>query len=160
MKYIPKGWKIESDVEPSKIKDFDFVSFLKKGEDYIGGTELQKRAEELNANLGMADAEYLLEHQNLIPAELQDKYLIFAGTVLRDSDGRFRVPCLYWDGGRWVLSFYWLVSGFSDLGRLARGKSLDFRTLLKTDKEVLNDIGYRLKVLEEKFDAVVNALTK
>ncbi len=121
---IPKEWVVVEDVQPSKfqVKDMEMVSFLETGEDYVKGEVMRKRAVGLKANLGLADAKYLLDHQAEIPLEFQNKYIVFPGTVLRGSGGGLHVPCLGWDGDRWVLNFFWVDGGFRDFGRLARSK--------------------------------------
>ena len=103
----------------------DIVEFLKpggllkSGESSVNGEVMKQRAKELNANLGQRHAEYLLEHQELIPNEWRGKYyLVFPGTVWRDSDGRRGVPCLGWDGDGWYLYFSWLGNGWDSDGRL------------------------------------------
>lgn len=40
-------------------------------------------------------------------------------TVLRFLDGRYGVPCLYWDGGFLFLDFYWLDYDWDDSYRFA-----------------------------------------
>ncbi len=122
---IPKGWEIVEDIAPSKfqVKDLEFISFLEKGEEYIGGEVMRQRAVKLKANLGLADAKYLLDHQAEIPAKLRGKkYIVLPGTVLRDSCGDLGVPYLGWGGGRWVLDFCWVDDGFSGRDVLAPSK--------------------------------------
>ncbi|MEK9170410.1 MAG: hypothetical protein AAB674_02065, partial [Patescibacteria group bacterium] len=83
------------------------------------GEVMKQRAKKLNANLGQHHAEYLLEHQDLIPKEWRGKfYLTFPGTVWRDRVGFRDVPCLSWDGGRWCLRFDWLRSVWGSGARL------------------------------------------
>mgnify|MGYP001592610709 CR=1 FL=1 len=119
---IPTGWTIIEDVVPSIKNGRDFITFLEKGESYINGEVMRKRAKKLTANLGLVDAKNDLEHQDNIPVGLRGKYLVYSGTVLRVSGGRLSVPCLFWYGDRWVLRFDWLGSDFHGFGRLARGK--------------------------------------
>ena len=95
------------------VADLDVKKFLCRDEKYISGEELQKRVRGLGAkNLGLHTAEYLLEHQDEMLMAWRGKYLVFLGTELRDSDGRRRVPLLYWDGRRWSLIFLWLGRRF------------------------------------------------
>jgi len=120
---IPKGWLVLEDVEPSKfhVKDLEFISSLEKGEEYIKGEVMRQRAVKLKANLSLCDGKYLLEHQDEIPAKLRGKkYIILSGTLLRVSSDDLSVPCLYWDGVRWVLDFRWLDSVFHGSFCLAR----------------------------------------
>ncbi len=115
------GWEL---VEPGPEfdgKQFvpDLVEFLKSGESSVNGEEMKLRAKKLNAHLGQHHAEYLLDHQDLIPKEWRGRYyLVFPGTVWLGSHGRRRVPCLGWGGGRWSLSFGWLGRGWVGSDRL------------------------------------------
>lgn len=96
------------------------VPFLKDGYDRMNGEEMVRRARfELDANLGQEDAEWLLDNQDKIPAELRNFYLVFTATVWRGQDGGRRVPVLRWGGGRRRLGFGWLGRGFSRGSRLA-----------------------------------------
>jgi hypothetical protein len=115
------GYELGEDVGEAELflpSQLELVSFLKRGflikrgEDYISGEELVKRAKELKANLGQQQAEYLLEHQEEIPEEWQRYCLVFTGTVWRDRHGDRSVPCLGWDGRRWCLSLHWLEFGW------------------------------------------------
>lgn len=119
---IPEEWTVVEDVAPSAfdISKLKPVSFLKSGESSIGGEEMRRRAVKFKANLGLADGKRMLVEQDKIPAEFRDFYIVLSGTVLRDSDGYLRVPDLYFLGGRWVLDFNWLGSGWLDSGRFAR----------------------------------------
>lgn len=120
------GWKFLEDMEfDGNLFVPDIVEFLKPGglmksaESWVSGDTMQARAKELNANLGQRHAEYLLEHQELIPKEWQGKYfLVFPGTVWQDSDGGQRVPCLRWSGGGWYPRFDWLGRNWSGNARL------------------------------------------
>mgnify|MGYP001620111609 CR=1 FL=1 len=108
------GWTLVEDVpfylsgQDGQPFTPDIVEFLKPGESYVNGEVMKRRAKELNAHLGQGHAEYLLEHQELIPKEWRDKFLVFPGTVWRDSVGDRYVPYLYCYGDRWYLSFGWL----------------------------------------------------
>lgn len=118
-----EGWKLLENTSRrlTSITDLEPVSFLKSGESHINGEEMVRRARiELDADYGQEDAEYLLEHQEEIPVELRDFYLVFTGTVWEDSNGYRCVPCLGWNGGRWYLYFYWLGVGWNDNDRLPR----------------------------------------
>lgn len=57
-------WEVVEDVEQMPnldIAKMKFKSFLKNGESYISGDEMRERAVALKCNLGLSDAEYLLE---------------------------------------------------------------------------------------------------
>lgn len=114
------GWTLLEDVLfDGKLFVPDIVEFLKPNESSVNGEVMKLRAKELNAHLGQRHAEYLLEHQDLIPKEWRGKYyLTFPGTVWRGSSGGRVVPCLGWNGGRWCLSFCWLGDGWLSSDRL------------------------------------------
>ena len=126
MKYGDKtkdGWKLLENT-PHRIfstNDLELVSFLKQGESSINGEEMAQRARvELDANYGQEDAEWLLEHQNKIPAEFREYYIVFTGTIWWGSDVHRYVPYLHWRGGRWYLNFYWIDSVWGSSDRLVR----------------------------------------
>lgn len=121
---IPKGLEVIEDVEPSQfqVKDLELVPFLHEGKRPINGDTMRQRAVELNANLGLADAKFVLDHQDEIPVEFRGKYLVFTGTLLRYSGGYPRVAALFWYGSRWCLNFDWLAYDWDARGRLLRCK--------------------------------------
>lgn len=108
------------DVGPriTSVKGLELLPFLKRGESYVNGEVMKKRAEEQNANFGQLDAEWLLEHQSEIPKEFRKYYLAFPGTVRRDSDGSRCVAFLYWSDDQWCLRWDWLGSDWSSGDRL------------------------------------------
>lgn len=118
---IPKGWAVVEDTVPSMfdISKLKPRSFLKNGEDRISGGEMRKRAVKFKATLGLADGKRLLAEQDKIPAEFRGYYIPLPGTILRDSGGGHHVPCLCFDGDRWVLDFCWLGIDWSGCGRFA-----------------------------------------
>jgi len=110
---IPKGWKIIEDVAPSKFKisDLKLAPFMEEGEDYGYGKPVREYSVGFKDNLGLVDAKFILEHQQEIPAEFQNNYLVFSGTVLRNpDDGSRRVACLCWieESLGWSLYWCWL----------------------------------------------------
>src|SRR3989338_10507910 len=67
-----EGWTLSENVSRRLNSAIDGISFLKKGENYINGEEMVRRARtELDANYGQEDAEWLLEHQDQIPTEFR-----------------------------------------------------------------------------------------
>lgn len=94
----------------TSVRDLELVPFLKKGESYVNGEEMVRRARvEFDANYGQEDAEYVLEHEAEIPEEFRSYYLVFSGTVWQDSHGDRDVQYLHWRGRRWYL--YWRLLG-------------------------------------------------
>lgn len=103
------GWFIQRDV-PFDGKQFipGIMGLLKSNESisgYLQSKVLIQRAEELNANLGQHHAEYLLDHQELIPKEWKGYSLVFPGTVWKNQAYSEFVPCLEYGGGGWYLEF-------------------------------------------------------
>ncbi|MDO8496283.1 MAG: hypothetical protein Q7S43_03120 [bacterium] len=116
-----EGWTLLENVPRRLNSIIDGVSFLKGSETSTNGEEMVRRARtEFNASYGQEDAEWLLEHQDKIPAELRKFYLVFPGTIWQDSDGCRGIPCLGWRGGRWILCFGWLGNGWYSGDRLVR----------------------------------------
>ncbi|MFI5260542.1 MAG: hypothetical protein ACHQU0_01990, partial [Candidatus Paceibacteria bacterium] len=109
--HVPDGWKVEEHRKGGQFKfeasqiNLYLSAAQKKGS--IRGKELRKELADkpvLNANvLG-----YLLAKPHLIPKEWKGKSIFFWGTVYRRRGGYLCVRFLYWDGGRWIRSTYWL----------------------------------------------------
>lgn len=118
------GWELVEDTplegEPTLILD----TFLREGESSVVGHTMLERAkegaEERGARAGQLHAERMLEHQEKIPVEWRKFYLVFTGTVWRDSDGDLFVPCLYWDVGKWHLRWFCLGPDWGGFARLVR----------------------------------------
>ncbi len=107
---------VEGETSFSKINQFkQFVLPNGKeleliGENRLNGEEMMRRAKEFNAS-GQHQAEYLLEHQELIPAEEQDHDLIFPETVWWDSNNStMMIPCLWDQHGQRHMGFRWIGS--------------------------------------------------
>lgn len=104
-----EAWQVVEDVQPTsfRIQDVAPSSFLKEGESEITSQEMRRRAVVLDGNMGLVDAKYLLQHQIDIPADWQDCYFVFPGTVLRKStDNHLFIPILiYGTYGGWSLYF-------------------------------------------------------
>lgn len=113
-------WTLLENV-PRRISSvIDAIPFLTSGENSVKGDVMATRAVELDANYGQEDAEWLLEHQDMISAELRNYYLVFPATKWRSPGDLRKVPYLYWSGGRWHLFFDWLGIDFNDFNRLVR----------------------------------------
>lgn len=118
-------WEVVEDVEPSefKVEDLDFVGFLEPGESVVTGTVMRERACTLKANFGLSDAPRLLEEQADIPESVRGKYIVLAGTKVRNPGGDLGVPVLCFDGEQWYLRWFWLGRDWDGRGRLPRSKS-------------------------------------
>lgn len=125
---IPKGWTIvgEGDVQSSKfeVKDLELVSFLKNREKYVHGETVRKRADALEANLGLIELLYTLNHQAEIPVGFKGKYLEFTRQLLRSPSHRFYMVHLCWEehGKRWYFGGRGIGRGWDDRHRLVRYK--------------------------------------
>ena len=120
------GFTVLEDVQPSdfQIKDLEMVPFLKPEDGgNVIGTVMRTRAVTLKANLGLTDAKHLLKHKEEIPVEFRGKYLVFTGTLLRDSGGVLLVAYLFWNGVCWLLNFRWVDFVWDGGNRLLRCKS-------------------------------------
>ena len=114
-----EGWTLLENI-PRRISSIiDAIPFL-KNESTVNGDVMAMRAVELDANYGQEDAEWLLDNQDKIPAELRKFYLVFSATIWRDANGRRFVPFLVWYGARWFLYFHWLDDVFGSNHRLVR----------------------------------------
>lgn len=115
------GWTL-LEHQPRRIvsvADLELVSFLRSGERSIKGYDLIGRARyEFDANLGQEDAEFLLEHEEEIPVEFRQYYLVFTGTIRRRPDGGLYVSFLAFVGKRWNLYWRWLGGDYGSDGRL------------------------------------------
>ena len=120
--------------EPTK-PEFEFLSFFEEGETSVGGTEMLKRAKELNACGTQEDLDYLLSHQDEIPEEMKGKYIVF--TELRHPGDSESVACVFWGDGfrRWIQDWGWLDNDWNGRGRVLRRKS-ETRTLESRPEEI------------------------
>ena len=125
--FIGVGWSIvvdETDARSTEITELDLtkvqhVTMLRDRETYVKGEEKLKRLK--SSDYIRLDADIFLvlwENQHLIPESWKEKvngnrrFIYFDGTVLRVSDGRRYVLCLYWSGGAWGWDVGWLDRGW------------------------------------------------
>jgi hypothetical protein len=111
-----QGWKLNEDVgfEPkvTAVTEFELVEYLKKGETFITGDELVRRAKaELAANLGQRHLEWLLDHTEDIPYWWKKFYIVAPGTKWFRPDHFRVIPGLTWMGNHWDISFDWVGAG-------------------------------------------------
>ncbi len=92
-----------------------------RGEPWINGVELRKRAVELRGNLSLVDGQRIVDEQdtNPVPAEFQGHYIPLTGTLLRHSGGGLYLACLDFRGSRWCLDFDRLDGDWCGGDRLA-----------------------------------------
>ena len=118
------GWELIENVALEGESILTLDTFLREDESSVIGHTMLERAkedaEEKGARTGQLHAERMLEQQDKIPAEWQNFYLVFTGTVWRNSDGRIYVPYLYWSDDEWRLRWRYLGTYWSVNNRLVR----------------------------------------
>jgi len=108
---LPPGWSVAPEKEQitSRVRG-KFVWDKTKvalhldpgqlGDGRLRGTKLRKRLQGRPV-LPVQVGGFLFAHQDLIPDEWKERGYIHFWTVLRDSNGRLCVRCLYWCGDGW-----------------------------------------------------------
>lgn len=100
-------------------RTYELVPILAEGESSVSGGTMVARAQELGANLGQEDGQFILEHQDEIPQEFRGRiYLVF--TAWRFPSLPQYVAYLLWHGHRWYQHWYWLVPDWFENARLVR----------------------------------------
>lgn len=102
-------------------RTYDILGFLREGKTSLLGSTVVERAKQMSANLGEEDGQYLLDHQQDIPATLRGK-VAFVFTDWRHPGSPVDVCCVSWDGGRWVRNWDWLGDHWYDSDRVLRRK--------------------------------------
>ncbi len=114
--FIPRWQCIKKeDAQPTNFegKRVEFKPFVKPNEAFISYEELKIRAVKLKGDKGFSDAEWLLDHLDLIPEDFQNpnyeeqKYIVFPGAAIVHSNrkskwqpnGLVTVPMVYWENG-------------------------------------------------------------
>ena len=114
---------LKSDTDPTKFGEYtvnpdtqniDFektriVTLPEAEQKALEGKQLHEVAEYLIQHYGNTHHipgieywKYILENPDKAPNELKDgKYHFFFGSLLRDSDGSWNVPCTRWGGSQW-----------------------------------------------------------
>lgn len=113
-------WELLENIELVGDPTLELVEFLKDKESFVPGDVMRERAKELGGLTGQFHAERLLGGAESIPKEWRQFYLLFPGTVWRDSGGDLLVPYLRWDGDRWFLGWGWLDGVFYSSFRVLR----------------------------------------
>jgi len=114
------------ELDPDKPFIPDIVECLKSGKPDVNGDVIKQKVKELGVCLGQRHAEYLLDHQELIPTEWRSMCLVFPGTVWEDLYYGFSdIPVLRWYDryNEWRLGFSWLGPGWNSSTRLVKIKS-------------------------------------
>jgi hypothetical protein len=122
------GWTCLEQVkaEPCEFEP-ELQEFLQKGEDYVDGEEMVRRAKEQGVLSGLRHAEAMLRNQERIPVEWRKFVLVFPEVWQSPNDYR-GVWILCWIEGRWRLGRRWLDRRFFSFSllpfRLVRPRSL------------------------------------
>lgn len=119
-----RKFKVKADVVQSlfKMENLRFISCLEKGEDSAPIKVVCGRAVILDANLGLLDAIFIRDHQDVLSGDMRnrDNYILCPGTQLADSAGNVFIPTLFWVGnGRLLLDLALVKDVFFPRGRLA-----------------------------------------
>jgi len=121
------GFKsVERDNSPTEEVIMVLESVLRDDENSISWREYESRLRTVSGQLGLSQALWVVEHQDVLPAEfmalLGKVYIDFPATIAVCSDGYRSVPFLNQNGSRWYLNWHWLDNGFSSDGRVARSR--------------------------------------
>lgn len=117
---LPQGWEVVENVEenPVPINELRFASFL-KGERFVSGKEMRRRAKEMGAAQGLRQGRFFLEEQEKAPRELRRRYdLPLAGALVQAPDCLLYIPCLVWHVDRWKFGFRQLNGAYFSSDRL------------------------------------------
>lgn len=131
------------------IQKLELVSFLKEGEEYINGEEMLNRA-----GSAIVDYEELLKQQSEFPEEWREFNILFPKASL--DVHRFRhVPYLGWDGGQWVLNFYWVGHNyFRRSGRFVRPRESLGSGKLDTPLEPFDPLKFKFSYGDKHYKVV------
>lgn len=105
---VPERSKVVLDVEPSPIHevgDLEFISVFKKGETRLKGWVIRELAQEAEALLGLFEAKRMLELKEQIPKDLENRMILFLGTVIKKRTHRQEFPFLWNVSGVWELQW-------------------------------------------------------
>ena len=118
------GWTLIEDTSLEGSPRLSLSGFLEEDESRVLGETMLERgkntAEQLGKLAGQHHLETMLEHQDEIPVEWREFYLVGAGTVWQGGLGYRSVAYLIWDGGKWVLSFGYLGDDWDSSAQLVR----------------------------------------
>ena len=112
-KHVPDGLKVKDgsgvSLHLTDVSEFEALEFIHESEwgRHVSRSSMYQRAKKLKAELGLADAVFLLMHQDQIPESMQWREINFIGTVLVNSAGRESAPQLRYNRTttEWFLSF-------------------------------------------------------
>ncbi|MDP3900612.1 MAG: hypothetical protein Q8Q23_06065 [bacterium] len=117
--------RFENDHLPTEMtiagRTYEILGFLWGDEKLVVGSTMVARAQEMNAHLGKDDGQYLLVHQDEIPAALRGK-VIFVFTDWRLPGDSGCVCGVQWLDDLYIEGWNWLAGGWGGGCRLLRRK--------------------------------------
>jgi hypothetical protein len=123
---LTDGWKLlEDQSEPSQISadTIEMALFIEEGEPDLIGEDMVEHVLAITSKLGQRHAEYLIDHQGIIPEEFRRYSVIFPGTIWTDNVGNHYVPYIKYRQEVWTIDFGIVEGGVDDRDRLARPRA-------------------------------------
>jgi hypothetical protein len=118
-----EGWQmLEDQSEPAQISadSIEMVLFIEEGQPDLIGEDMVEHVLAIPSRLGQRHAEYLMEHQGMIPEEFRRYSVIFPGTIWTDSVGNHYVPYIKYRQEEWTIDFGIVEGGVDDRDRYVR----------------------------------------
>lgn len=118
-----EGWELLVDQpEPDRISadSIELAIFIEEGQPDLIGEDMVEHVLAIKSKLGQRHAEYLIDHQQVIPEEFRRYSVIFPGTVWTDSVGNHYVPYIRYRQEVWTLDFGIVEGGVDDRDRYLR----------------------------------------
>ena len=118
-----EGWELlEDQAEPDRISEdsIELAMFIDEGQPDLIGEDMVEHVLAIKSKLGQRHAEYLIDHQQVIPEEFRRYSVIFPGTVWTDSVGNHYVPYIRYRQEVWALDFGIVEGGVDDRDRYLR----------------------------------------
>ena len=120
-KVMERGFlSVPTATKPVPIGDLELVPICEGYETWFSGEELLMRAQEVGADLGQDQVEYMLERRDEFPEGWELFSLEFPGVVRRDHGNSLYYLFFYRRNGEWSFDFTLLDSRHPASGRLVR----------------------------------------
>lgn len=87
-------------------RTYDILNFLQEDEEFISSNTMLDRAKGMGASCSQKDGEYILKHQDEIPADLRGKVSFIFPNWLHPADCPDYFSCIYWRGNQWIQFWY------------------------------------------------------
>ena len=120
-----EGWSLlEDQPDPNMISadSIELVMFIEEGQPDLIGEDMVEHVLAIESKLGQRHAEYLIDHQQIIPEEFRRYSVIFPGTVWTDSVGNHYVPYIRYRQEVWAIDFGIVEGGVDDRDRYLRAR--------------------------------------